>query len=60
MVSCRSRLFSRVQELMKGSYMEGLLVMPIMLAHSANDSSDTSLPKYTRAAVITPEQRWPK
>ena len=40
--------------------MEGLLVMPIMLAHSASVSSDTSLPKYTRAAVITPEQRWPK
>ena len=54
MVSWRSRLFSRVQELMKGSYMEGLLVIPIRLAHSASVRSDTSLLKYMREAVTTP------
>ena len=54
MVSCRSRLFSRVQELRVGSYMEGLLVIPIRLAHSASVRSDTSLLKYIREAVTTP------
>ena len=54
MVSCRSRLFSLVQELRVGSYMEGLLVIPIRLAHSASVRSDTSLLKYIREAVTTP------
>ena len=34
--------------------MEGLLVMPIKLAHSASVRSDTSLRKYIRDAVTTP------
>jgi len=42
MVSCRVLLFSR---LMKGSYFEGLFVMPMMLAHSASVRSFGSLPK---------------
>ena len=36
---------SVISRLLRGSYLEGLLVMAIKLAHSARESSDTCFPK---------------